>query len=87
MTTQTAAIDLTKYIEFRRFGSRPHLRGRRIPVAVVASAARDNAELGVGDLAIAYDLSEVEVLAALLYYEQHRAEVDAQETALNEGPA
>jgi uncharacterized protein (DUF433 family) len=83
MTAQTPAIDLTKYIEFRRFGSRPHVRGRRIPVAVVVAAARDNSDLSFGDLAIAYDLSEVEVLAALLYYEQHRTEIDAQEAALN----
>src|SRR5579863_2017951 len=66
----------------RRFGPRPHLRGRRIPVAVL-SAARDNPGIGIEGLMISYDLSEIEVLAAVLYYEQYRAEIDAQEAALN----
>lgn len=82
MATQAPMIELTRYIEYRRFGSRPHLRGRRIPIAVVASAARDNPEIGIEGLQIAYDLSEIEVLAALLYYAQHQAEIDAQEAEL-----
>ncbi len=83
MAPQAPTIELTRYIEYRRFGSRPHLRGRRIPIAVVASAARDNPEIGIEGLQIAYDLSEIEVLAALLYYAQHQAEIDAQEAELN----
>jgi len=80
---QAYTIDLTQYIEYRRFGERPHLRGRRIPVWVVASAARDNPTIGVSGLMLAYDLSKIEVLAALLYYEQHQDEIDAQEATIN----
>ncbi len=83
MVTSASTVELTHYIEFRRFGARPHLRGRRIPVAVIASAARDNPVIGIEGLQIAYDLSEIEVLAALLYYEQHQEEIDAQEAAVN----
>jgi uncharacterized protein (DUF433 family) len=83
MTTQAPVIELTRYIEYRRFGTRPHLRGRRIPVAVIASATRDNPSIGTERLQLAYDLSEIEVLAALLYYAQHQHEIDAQEAALN----
>jgi uncharacterized protein (DUF433 family) len=83
MAAQAGTIDLIRYVEHRRFGPRPHLRGRRIPVAVVASAARDNPDIGIAGLMIAYDLSEIEVLAALLYYEQHKSEIDAQEAAVD----
>ena len=83
MSANAPTIELTRYIEFRRFGPRPHVRGRRIPVAVIASAARDNPEIGIEGLQLAYDLSETEVLAALLYYGQHQAEIDAQEAVIN----
>lgn len=38
MTTPTT-VDLTKYIETRLFGDRPHVRGRRIPAAAVVRRA------------------------------------------------
>ncbi|MFN8372467.1 MAG: DUF433 domain-containing protein [Anaerolineae bacterium] len=71
---------LDKYIETRIFGERPHIRGRRIPVATLAYNARSNHQT-VTELAHDFDLSEAEVLAALLYYEENKAEIDAQERA------
>lgn len=74
------AVDLTKYIEVRLFGPRPHVRGRRIPVATVAYNARTNG-WGVAELSHNFGLSEPEVLAALLYYFENKALIDAQEAA------
>lgn len=79
MTTPTT-VDLTKYIETRLFGDRPHVRGRRIPVATIAYNAHTN-QWGVADLAHNFGLSEPEVLAALLYYSENKAEIDSQEEA------
>jgi uncharacterized protein (DUF433 family) len=60
------AIDLTQYIEQRYFGECPHVRGRRLPVWVVAYAVIDNRNIGLKELMYAYDLSEQEVLATLI---------------------
>ena len=73
-----ATVDLTKYIETRLFGDRPHMRGRRVPVATIAYNARTN-DWDVAELAYQYTLSEAEVLAALLYYAENQAKIDAQE--------
>jgi uncharacterized protein (DUF433 family) len=72
------AIDLSKYIETRFFEERPHIRDRRVPVATLAYNARTHG-WNVEELAYQFTLSEIEVLAALLYYEQHKAEIDTQE--------
>lgn len=40
MTDQLSKVDLTKYIEVRLFGERPHIRDSRVPVAVIAYNAR-----------------------------------------------
>jgi uncharacterized protein (DUF433 family) len=72
--------NLSHYIETRFFGERPHLRGRRLPVATIISAARENGH-GIAELAYDFTLSEAEVLAALLYYAEHKDTIDAQETA------
>lgn len=86
MTDQTApAVDLDKYIEVRIFGERPHIRGRRIPVATLAYSARSQG-WGVADLAYNFTLSEAQVLAALLYYEEHKDMIDAQEAAYDAVP-
>jgi uncharacterized protein (DUF433 family) len=73
-------VDLSKYVEIRLFGERPHIRGRRIPVATVAYNARthgwNNAETAHN-----FGLSESQVLAALLYYAEHQDLIDAQEAA------
>jgi uncharacterized protein (DUF433 family) len=74
---------LTKYIEVRLFGERPHVRGRRVPVATIAYNARTN-QWNVAELTYQFTLTESEVLAALLYYAEHHAEIDAQEKAEQE---
>lgn len=81
MVTQSPEqVDLRKYIETRYFGERPHIRNRRVPVATLAyNAKRHNWD--VARLAHEFTLSEAEVLAALLHYEEHKAEIDAQEAA------
>lgn len=71
-------VNLKKYIETRLMGDRPHIRGRRTPVAVIAAAARHN-QWTVAQLAYEYTLTEEQVLAALLYYLEHKAEIDMQE--------
>ena len=71
-------VDLSKYIETRLFEERPHIRDRRIPVAVIAYQKRLN-DWSVADTAYNFSLSEAEILAALLYYEEHKAEIDQQE--------
>jgi uncharacterized protein (DUF433 family) len=73
-------VDLSKYIETRYFEERPHVRGRRVPVALIAYSARSQ-KWDVAELAHQFTLSQAEVLAALLYYEEHQAEIDAQEAA------
>jgi uncharacterized protein (DUF433 family) len=80
MAQQKLDINLSTYIDATYFGERPHIRGRRVPVATVAYSARDN-DWSVEELGYQYTLSEAEVLAALLYYSQHQAEIDAQEAA------
>lgn len=71
-------IDLRKYIDRSKFGERPHIRGRRMPVSYLASDYHNNG-WGIRRLADEYSLSEAEVLAALLYYEEHKEEIDAQD--------
>ena len=73
-------VDLRKYIEIRLFGERPHIRGRRIPVATIAHSAHSQG-WSVAELAYQFTLSEAEVLAALLYYAEHQAAIEAQEAA------
>jgi uncharacterized protein (DUF433 family) len=72
MTAQDApaTVDLRKYIEVRLFDDRPHIRGRRIPVATILGVMQAN-NLSVADTAYNFSISEAEVLAALLYYQEH----------------
>lgn len=82
MASQTvsplAPVDVSKYIEVRRFGERPHIRGRRLTVAMIAYNHRSNGWT-VAETAYNFTINEREVLAALLYYEEHKAVIDAQE--------
>ena len=73
-------IDLRKYIEVRLMGDKPHIRGRRLPLAMIAYSARDN-DLSVQTLAAAFDLTEAQTLAALLYYQENKGLIDDQEDA------
>ncbi|MBI5957182.1 MAG: DUF433 domain-containing protein [Chloroflexi bacterium] len=70
--------DLRKYVDTRFFDERPHIRGRRIPIATVAYNVRTNGWT-IGETAHNFSLSEPEVLAALLYYHEHQDEIDRQE--------
>lgn len=71
-------VDLSKYIELRN--ERPNIRGRRLPVAFIAAAHQTN-QATITELAYQFTLTEEQVLAALLYYREHQAEIDAQDTA------
>jgi uncharacterized protein (DUF433 family) len=71
-------VDLTKYIEVRIFGNRPYLRGHRIPVATIAHSAHSQ-QWSMSELAYQFSASEAEVPAALLYYEEDREALEAQE--------
>ena len=73
-----APVDLQKYIDSQLFDDRPHIRGKRIPVALIANRMGAN-HWTVAETAYDFSLSEAEVLAALLYYEEHHAEIQQQE--------
>ena len=75
-----ATVDLNKYIETRFFGERPHIRGRRIPVATIAHSTQSQG-WSVADLAYQFTLSEPQVLAALLYYEENKDIIEVHEAA------
>jgi uncharacterized protein (DUF433 family) len=74
------ALNLSKYIDVSLMGDRPHVRGRRMPIATLV-AFRNGEQLNISELAYAFTLTQAEVLAALLYYEEHRDEIDAYEQA------
>ncbi len=74
-------VDLSKYIEMR--DGRPNIRGRRLPVSFVA---KDYAEKqrSLSEIAWSYTISEEQVVAAILFYLEHREEVDTQDTQLEQ---
>jgi uncharacterized protein (DUF433 family) len=69
-------VDLSKYIEMRE--GRPNIRGRRLPILFVSSTHHVN-NMSIADLAYEFTITEVQVLAALLYYCENKEEVDAQD--------
>jgi uncharacterized protein (DUF433 family) len=71
-------VDLRKYNDTQFYGERPHIRGRRLPVSMIAANAEGN-HWDVSDLSYNFGLAEEEVLAALLYYREHKAEIDQQD--------
>ena len=71
-------VDLRKYIDTAFFGKQPHIRGRRVLVSMIAANAEDN-NLSVSELASEFTLLEEQVLAALLYYREHKEEIDHQD--------
>ncbi|GIL13405.1 MAG: hypothetical protein BroJett038_21250 [Chloroflexota bacterium] len=81
MTARNAVpttVDLRKYIDTKYYGTRPHIRGRRVLVSMIAANAESNS-WNVPQLAYEFSLSEEQVLAALLYYREHKAEIDRQD--------
>ncbi len=81
MTTKEsvpATADLCMYIDFKYFGERPHIRGPRIWVSMIAANEQAN-QWRISELAADFSLSEEEVLAAILYYPEHKEEIDHQD--------
>ncbi len=81
MTAPTAnptTVDLSKYIEMR--DGRANIRGRRLPVSFIVIDQVKNAS-SVTELAYNFTLSEEQVLAALLYYREHKDAIDAEYAA------
>ncbi len=76
--TTPTSVDLRKYIDTKFYGERPHIRGRRVLVSMIAANAEHN-NLSVAELAYEFSLSDEQVLAALLYYREHKAEIDRQD--------
>ena len=70
-------LDLSKYIEVRLFGERPHIRGRRITVGDLVGwiqAQKWNPQ----EAADEFGLSMSQVLSALLHYTENREMIDHQ---------
>jgi uncharacterized protein (DUF433 family) len=83
MSTQIpSSIDLRKYLDTAFFEERPHIRGRRVPVAHIVNSALANGWT-VERTAYNFTLSEAEVLAAMLYYKENKEEIDRQEEEEN----
>jgi len=69
-------VDLSKYIEIRN--DRPNIRGRRLPIMTIINTKKVM-DATVTQLCDEYTLSESEILAALLYYQEHQEELDKQD--------
>jgi len=69
-------VDLSKYIEMRN--DRPNIRGRRLPIMTIINTKKVM-DATVTQLCDEYTLSESEILAALLYYQEHQEELDKQD--------
>lgn len=69
-------VDLSKYIEMR--DNRPNIRGRRLPIMTIINTQKAT-NYTVDELCYDYTLSRAQVLAALLYYQEHLEEMDKLE--------
>lgn len=69
-------VDLSKYIEMRN--DRPNIRGRRLPIMTIINTQKAT-NYTVDELCYDYTLSRAQVLAALLYYQEHQEEMDKLE--------
>ena len=81
MTSQNpipTTIDLRKYIDTTFYAERPHIRGRRVLVSMIAANAREN-DWSAARLAHEFSLTEEQILAALLYYHEYKTEIDQQD--------
>jgi uncharacterized protein (DUF433 family) len=76
--TDTEKVDLSKYIEMRN--DRPHIRGQKLPVMFIVAMKQEN-NASIGEIAYQFTITEEQVVAALLYYFEHKAEMDAQDAA------
>jgi hypothetical protein len=79
---QTQPTDLSNYIEFRPHDERPYLRGRCLVSIVISYLIQD--KFNLQQVKNELNLSNAQIAAALLYYEEHKAEVDAAEQAFHD---
>lgn len=70
------AVGLTKYIDDS--GERPVIRNTNIPVATIAYRALSGS-WELCQLGFQFSLDDAPIMAALLYYEQFKKKIDAQE--------
>jgi len=70
-----SSVDLGKYIDDS--GEVPIIRNTTVPVATVAYRALSGS-WALCTLAYEFTLEEVEILAALLYYQQYCERIDSQ---------
>jgi uncharacterized protein (DUF433 family) len=70
----TETIDLSQYIENRLMSGRPHIKGRRIPIALLFGMAE---VWTVAQIVEEFELDEKTVLVALLYAQLHANEMEA----------
>ncbi len=82
MIQEAPIFSLSKYIEMP--DNRPHIRGRRVPVATIAHSAQTHG-WDVATLCEQFTLSQTEVLSALLYYAEYQAQIEAQEADYQRG--
>jgi uncharacterized protein (DUF433 family) len=78
--------DLSKYVELRPYepvSAYPFIRGRRLPVSFIGRNYV-NQHKTVAEIASVYSVSEEEILAGVLYYLEHRDEVEAVEEEVTE---
>lgn len=81
MADKIFTVDVDNYIEKRFWdGKFPHIRNRRVRVAWIAEYSHDN-QRSIAEIAQDIGLTEMQVAAALLYYEQHKEEIDILEQA------
>jgi uncharacterized protein (DUF433 family) len=74
----TYKLDLSKYIEVRLFGERPHIRGRRITIGDLVGWIQAQKWTPL-EAAEEFGLSVSEVLTALLYYTENQDMIDQQQ--------
>jgi hypothetical protein len=79
---QTQPTDLSNYIEFRPPDERPYLRGRCLVSIVIGYLLKE--KFNLEQVKNKLNLSNAQIAAALLYYEEHKAEVDATEQAFRD---
>lgn len=71
-------VHVTDFIDTHFFADRPHIRGRRIPVATIVRHAQKQG-WSVAELAYQFSLSAEQVQAALDYYANHTDLIEQQE--------
>lgn len=75
-TPVSEEVNLSKYIDNTLMSGRPHIRGRRVPVWTVQASYE--AGRSIAEIAYDFTITEEQIFAALLYYREHKAEIDAQ---------